>query len=986
MSEPHTPGQAGFYGRQDEQRRLRGLLDDVLAAPRDETPSWAQVAVIHGLGGIGKSSLLNRLDDLLRGSQAVDSYRRHFTVVRVNWENERERYPAQYPVDVGPTLDTVLDALHTACDDAGVRRTLKSYRDFTVRRHEVLRKLQRRIAPAAAAEKDDRDSSKTAQLMEVLLQLGPTVGLPLVAAPDKVAKLLQVGADEARQLVDHILKRARGVLTTEEFALFIRPEQALVDAFADGLRAARSPLIVLLDTYEIVERVGPWLRRLMSRCGPRVAWVIAGRVGGEQPSLSGELAAFRREVKPGGRLRSLALGGFAEDDLVAYLSRLAPARPPTSDDLDELYRATHGIPLAVRTALALWRSGVPLNQITSELPIGHSHETLAQIMTEQFLRHLERSDPHEDRFRLLALALADSSADPELVGALWGIPDRQETVRALRGLAERHDFVFAASLRLHDVVRDVFRRYLLDPVRRADVAEANRRAITLLEERLVIRNSRHALLEDRIRDERWAGTVSALNWHRFWADTEAGWDTTLIAAPITLGYRDRLNDVLLEHAALFADTCTTEERDRLDTLRQGTVQQIVDLITRRPENGNPQPDDGCQDERTALIAVLSAEQAHNRPAVALDRYRHAKSLMPDDSQRLRELIGNGLWSLSKEVGWSTEKRAWIASEPALEAARLTTEVHPESALTWGRYGIILRAFGKNEDALGAFDHEAELEPDDPIPHQWRGLVLLDLRRAREALAAFDRALRIDPTYEMVHSWRADCLLWLGQHADAVRSYHRALALGDESARTYRGLGVVLQCLHRSAEALEMFSKAIDVDPFDESAYSSIAYVHGVAGQLDDALEWADRGLRRKPSSSLLLSRRGWLLAQQGQLDDAESTLLEVTAGGGDGTRRALLVLGAIAWHRGDVRSAEQLFTTLLSTPHSPRIYTPPVQESQQLAIAGLCIGRPKQAIEAFRAARSAEPTTELALGWLLDLLGRAPEPPPELAELRELSR
>ncbi|WP_439379013.1 hypothetical protein [Amycolatopsis lexingtonensis] len=42
----------------------------------------------------------------------------------------------------------------------------------------------------------------------------------------------------------------------------------------------------------------------------------------------------------------------------------------------------------------------------------------------------------------------------------------------------------STSLRLHDVVRDVFRSSLIDPVHREDVAEANDRAIALLEERL----------------------------------------------------------------------------------------------------------------------------------------------------------------------------------------------------------------------------------------------------------------------------------------------------------------------------------------------------------------------------------------------------------------------------------------------------------------------------------------------------------------------
>ncbi len=62
------------------------------------------------------------------------------------------------------------------------------------------------------------------------------------------------------------------------FHLFLNPNEQLARALAEGLKkiAARKPLIVFNDTYEIVDRADIWLREVMRAAGPRLVWVMSG--------------------------------------------------------------------------------------------------------------------------------------------------------------------------------------------------------------------------------------------------------------------------------------------------------------------------------------------------------------------------------------------------------------------------------------------------------------------------------------------------------------------------------------------------------------------------------------------------------------------------------------------------------------------------------------------------------------------------------------
>src|SRR5207253_302604 len=122
---------------------------------------------------------------------------------------------------------------------------------------------------------------RSAKVIGSLLMAGEVVGVP--PGLGELAQALGVAADALPGLRDEAVSWLRSRLDPDDFQLFVRPHDALASAFASGLRAAatRRPLILHLDTYEVVASVGPWLRVIMAQSGPRVAWVVCGRLEGD---------------------------------------------------------------------------------------------------------------------------------------------------------------------------------------------------------------------------------------------------------------------------------------------------------------------------------------------------------------------------------------------------------------------------------------------------------------------------------------------------------------------------------------------------------------------------------------------------------------------------------------------------------------------------------------------------------------------------------
>ena len=807
-------------------------------------------------------------------------------MLHVDWERERGLAKAEFPSGSGPSTDTVLTVLRRVIVDQLGDKHFRHYDELGDRESRALGKLEASMSPQVPGSNSGGEAgSRALHVLRAALAVGSVVGVGLL--DEQIAELAKVGVDEVRTLLTQAQHRMRATLTAQERELISNPMPTRAAAFAEALRsaAAKRPLVVLMDTYEIVQQTGPWLRAVMARCGPRVGWVLAGRLEDPEPGLPGELPDFRRDVYPGGRLRVIELKGFSSGEAGEYFRDAVPARPTGGTEFADLYRATSGIPLAVGVAAARWRDGEAASAIIADRPLSDDRTPLTHLLTTRFLTHTEQDDdPHGDWTRLLALALVSTPEDQELVSTLWDVPDARTV---LREMAARHDVVLVGTLRLHSEVRDVFRGFLRDPGNRGgQVRLANRRVIRLLEARLADRDARLPTLQDRAADKPWRQYVSALAWHRFWDDFEAGWDTVRSVFPAAMVYSRQLGIALLDDAEQFATADTDHDRAELRALRtvisgrlwsHGHAEALA-ALERRPLTDGVRGDEDCAGERTAILRWQKGKSLveRGRAQAALQEYQAAARGLPEGVDQLRRGLADDLVTFADNLTRPAGSSQPVPSSPGLTAAQLATRLSPDNPETWRAFshaGFALRQYAR---ALEAIDQAAELDPDNARIHVDRAYLfswLSDWTGMREAA---ERAVRADPADPETHVCLSSALLSQRRRPEALAAARDALAADQFSASAHIQLAEVLQALRNFAGGFTAANEAVRLSPHSVAGHLCRSGVLINLKRLDDALAAAREACAVDPKNQdgrmqealVLALKRDW----PGYLDSAKHAI------------------------------------------------------------------------------------------------------------------
>ena len=230
---------------------LRGAFKDAVAAPT----LTKRLFVIHGVGGVGKSSLLRM-------------FRLHCKGVNV-------------PVALasGDEAKSAFDILARWTDDlkadgvsfSAFSKTFAHYREIQAKVDAQAKKAGGRAADIAG-----KAASKTAEAAggafagAAIGSLIPGVGTAIGGALGGV-----LGGMGAEALTDWL----RGFLKQPDIDLLLDPAKKLTDDFlTDIAKAAEKRRVVLmLDTFEQMTALEDWTREVAQRLHPNVLFVIAGR-------------------------------------------------------------------------------------------------------------------------------------------------------------------------------------------------------------------------------------------------------------------------------------------------------------------------------------------------------------------------------------------------------------------------------------------------------------------------------------------------------------------------------------------------------------------------------------------------------------------------------------------------------------------------------------------------------------------------------------
>ncbi|MFB7476075.1 tetratricopeptide repeat protein [Kitasatospora sp. NPDC056184] len=938
-----------FVGRTQEQERFRLLLRG-LGRP-DEGPDEGHVLLVRGLGGIGKSTLLRRYEQIARGQSAEDAANgKRLRVASLDWEQGQLRSGGASAE--GPPLWRVLGAVQVQVQQATGRRGERAFERFRgcVVRMPALAARARELgligggAPVATASAEElqQDMGGATGAAGALSALGIQV------AGDVVAQGVN-GAAAARNTGRRAL---HGNVDSRLFQELIDDVQAMLDAFAQGMRqvsSRRHPVVVLLDTCELLGDALNGLREVMKASGRQVLWVLGIRLEEDtQAAGDSHAVAFARYLDHW-RLRHEALARFDDRSVAAYL-RQRPRVPDLDDDqVKRIAEFTRGVPLAVSLTADALTDGMDLDRVLVPFTGDGTVSGIIRELARRYLVHT-RTVPalRPDRQHLCALALMRPAVseelfdgtltgrdrdDPGVLAALCGIPERDVTSHIDR-LAARHDFLLSLPRILHQDVRDTLRTLLLSADERARVRDANQRAADHLRARAAARGL--TTVDAQLEDHNWRQDVLSLLWHTYWTDQAAGQDLLLHLLPAAV-LHDAFNRQLQDIAAFFNPTAAPTERALLATLRK--LLYLWPFCPSSPE------------QQAARLAVdRLARHTGSAPPVLADQppahtYHHL----------LRA-------SVHKHLGTTLLQAVTALRQAAGHAP-------PDDGLTAAAIG---------STAEGLIDTAEDLTPED----------FDDLLKADDE--AFVEALRLHCRYQP----DGDGYIILGnvlahhleRYGEAEAVFHQALDHDPDNSQAHADLGFFLLLLGRGEEADTAFRRALHHDPDNAEAHLALGGILHEAGRLAEAEAAYRRGLRHRHklehgALAYALTALGDLLSTVGRPEEAEAAYRQALHYAPDGGPHPHDSIGAALAERWKREETEAVCRQLLQDdPDNAKIHT-----SLGNALVGL--GRREEAAAAFRQALVHNPDSanaQLGLGLMLLLTqgyGAATE-----AQLREAVR
>jgi tetratricopeptide (TPR) repeat protein len=950
----------------------RARLDGRWHGPGPVAISKSYVLLVHGLGGSGKSRLLQHFRELADGSRpdfSIPSGR--VRTVWLDWEDERQEQLGSYASAEGPNLVIVLNALQHAviasCGEGSraadrairafgpYRRGVEQTPEYARRFAYVVTQSQLNGSPFTSEDAAVLGKSAAGALLTLL-------GLPggaMALSPDQLVASAQAGGRLSAAATRYVTGKKPDEISREDYDLVTDMNRELTRRAAAALRAVAEsePLLILLDTGEVIgERAWAWMRHVMVQTGPRIVWVVGARFGTEaEPGKLSPVDLFVQSIGDERLLRTTPVP-FDDSMIRGYLESRTKGRSYTDANIDLIARFTRGLPLAVSIVAQLLEGGLPLEEVCREVDNGLPGSVVSEL-ARRYLVHAEyqqQTGPgnpgSDDVTKILGLALAYGNLrnDPDLLSALWNV---QDPLPHFQELASRHDFILPRSRRLHEDVRDTLRTDLLDPYRRSrsDVRDINQRALEFFTRRLEKKRGSLPSLDEQLDSSEFTTAVLSVLWHTLWIHNRTGLElfaqlapVLFVADPVTFG-------AAMEIVEQFAGTFSEDERSKLNFGAE-IAPDSVPLL-------------GNRGDRTAALMIAEARSHaadHNDERAMSTLFMAAARTA---SSRLQQVIDAGIDAI-------INRRLWVGSR--------NTSMQSDLLLTFRKMAIGMITGTLNDlpddsqsigDPLAACDQAVAAQPDDVAPHMLRVIVLWSLRRFGDALEAVDRALTLAPADVDAHMFRGLLLSFLGRTGEAAEALDQAFALAPDDPDAYPIQALALSSVGRFDEALAICDRALALDPDHVAGHSLVrmlalyflgrfgealaicdealaldpdhaivhvargTVLHGL-GHLTDALEAYDRAIALDPDNDSAHGNKGIALAALGDLDDALSELEAAERLASDDMNGEISIwIGAILWHKRDAARARERFASVEGRAAGSSPFH--IAEIEALALCGL---------------------------------------------------
>ncbi|RCJ21984.1 hypothetical protein A6770_04985 [Nostoc minutum NIES-26] len=822
---------------------------------------------IYGIGGIGKSTLLDALEH---------NYKQRAHIVKFDFSgktlsNETPLKVMTHLYEQIPTPDIWKQDLFKSDP---FKQLLKQY-------NETLEELATKpVEGKETVEQEQRDLVKELNSAAVyglgaffLSPIEPvnamSLGVSAVAETKKGAGS-GLSAIKERLLLKHPATKQDNKLQE----LMLEPIPQMTKAFVEGLiqfqnsrllplpKAQKQPIILELDHYEKATSdldlwLGEYLLKDDNLQSHPIRIVVAGRYSLKKKFTRKRDLIFERQLEK-----------FDKNQTEEYLKRIGISEPK---EIRQIYQATDGFPFHLDLIRQQKEEGKTIN-------CSRDNKELADRLLEGLTVSQKQVVQLAAYCRWFDEALIWELVAEHYIYFETGV---DANLNCFEWLIEREFVVEEDQFRLNDVTRDVLRRsqFKANQQKFRETHASIARYFERLADREVSADNPEP---EKYENSQWRAYTAESIYHALFADRKG--QRLLLSHLFAGAYLGQMGVVWVPFFAVAAEG----EFENNELLPNDTRRFLNDIKLAilfgsfvlghnykfKHENGNSIKSQieisvkNCLHQidflqGLAKYAGLYYKSLRSYPGQRIDLLQRATeqaeqiktSNYPEFSSSLFFNVGTGLINLGCYEEAVTNYDKVLAIKYDFLEAQLNR-------------GVALIKLGRHEEAINNYDQALALKDDFLEAWYNRGVALANLGRYEEVLNNCDKALTIKDNYPEAWLNRGSALVKLGNNEEGLASYNRALAIKDDFLLAWQNRSVALANLGRYEEALISCDQALKIQPEGPDNWSYKGLILSFLGRYEEALISCDQALKIQPKYPIWWANKGIVLARAGRYQEA----------------------------------------------------------------------------------------------------------------------
>lgn len=825
-------------------------------AKKKKEASYAQVFLLYGEDGFGKTSLLHAYLDA--AEQVAQTQRSKIKVVYINWENYYDR-KSVLPNTRVKMMNALVDIFTN--EDLDIQEHFSYY-------YQTKQQIQ--------TVKDKVETLKKAN-KDWAINISETVDFAELDLPPRGSKSSLVPLNESEiNITENKTKeitlawlRDKNVLEEQDLYLYEFSEQELVKSLIFCLQEASKtyPLVLAIDNYELINSkdLDIWLRNdflttLYANDFSGITTIICEKNNYTQEyrnSLPETLLHFQN-------LENLLFTYQNTQDLAIEIGVKL-----TEEQIKSLNEDTKGIPLVVKDSLYLIKNKtISFGDLTTSLQrYSKTHPMVIQGLVERFIKH----SPKSDLQKIFHLAML-RSWNVGVLSILWKTNDDQATELKFKDIADTYSFIDTQRLEMHKKVRQVLRAHL--------VSQSDMTKHSLMRDEIIsygknmsifYKNSINKFkkqipnIEQRYKNESYQIALldycNALLWsnHNKFFSYLSGLIVEMMQFSRDLARQLMFNII--------------EFKPALITPHKLISQIILEGVSRFKPLNFANFKEKNSPEVMDLIRYLKKEKTLDDAQRTLIDFRMAESKCR--SQLYEEAFDmfikcqealQGITSFDDALEENFFNLGYLSDDPEFtsKAYQKTIEIRPNNYHSWNNLGNAYIDLQKYKESI--YCYKQAIEINDTFEKAWYnlGATYVDLKQYEKAIPCYERAIGIKPDFD---SWYSLGLTYTDMkiYEKAIYCFEKAIELNPETELWYI-LGVTYSNLQKHEEAIPYYKKSLEINPNNPMVWYNLGITYANLGRDRDALPCFEKAVGLNPEFDLVWYNLGIIYINLGEYE------------------------------------------------------------------------------------------------------------------------